>query len=44
LRNNTKAYGGKTHWSDSQNSDITAPMQLLLHAASLETFGYTLID
>jgi len=25
LRRNTKGYGGKTHWTDSQNSDITAP-------------------
>jgi hypothetical protein len=25
LRSNTKGYGGKTHWTDSQNSDTTAP-------------------
>jgi hypothetical protein len=25
LRSNTKGYGGKTHQSESQNSDITAP-------------------
>jgi hypothetical protein len=25
LRNNTKGYGGKTHKSDSQNSDTTVP-------------------
>jgi hypothetical protein len=25
LRINTKAYGGKTHYTDSQNSDTTAP-------------------
>jgi hypothetical protein len=24
LRSNTKGYGGKTHYTDSQNSDITA--------------------
>jgi len=23
LRSNTKGYGGKTHYTDSQNSDIT---------------------
>jgi hypothetical protein len=48
LRSNTKGYGGKTHWTDSQDSDTTAPsgrelyhLQFLLQAASLETFGYT---
>jgi hypothetical protein len=25
LRSNAKGYGGKTHYSDSQNSDTTAP-------------------
>jgi len=25
LRNNTKGYGGKPYWTDSQNSDATAP-------------------
>jgi hypothetical protein len=25
LRSNTKAYGGNTHWTDSQNGDINAP-------------------
>jgi hypothetical protein len=25
LRSNTKGYGGKTHYTDSQNSDTTAP-------------------
>jgi len=25
LRSNTKGYGCKTHWTDSQNSDTTAP-------------------
>jgi len=25
LRNNTKGYGGKTHYTDSHNSDTTAP-------------------
>jgi hypothetical protein len=24
-RSNTKCYGGKPHWTDSQNSDTTAP-------------------
>jgi hypothetical protein len=50
LRNNTKGYGGKSHKTDSQNSDITAPsgrelyhLQFSLHAASSETFGYTLV-
>jgi hypothetical protein len=50
LRRNTKDYGGKTHWTDSQNSDTTAPndkelyhLQFLLRAASLETLGYTLV-
>jgi hypothetical protein len=50
LRSNTKGYGGKTHWTDSQNSDITAPsgrklyhLQFSLQADSPETFGYTLV-
>jgi hypothetical protein len=45
-----KGYGCKTHKTDSQNSDITAPngrelyhLQFSLQAASLETFGYTLV-
>jgi hypothetical protein len=49
-RSNTKDYGGKTHKTDSQNSDTTAPggrglyhLQFSLQAASPETFGYTLI-
>jgi len=25
LRSNTKGYGGKTHYTDSQNSDTIAP-------------------
>jgi len=25
LRSNTKGYGGKTHYSDSQNSDRSTP-------------------
>jgi hypothetical protein len=48
LRNNTKGYGGKPHYTDSQNSDTTAPsgrelyhLQFSLQAASPETFGYT---
>jgi hypothetical protein len=43
-------YGLKTHWTDSQNSDTTAPsgrelyhLQFSLHAASPETFGYSLV-
>jgi hypothetical protein len=50
LRSNTKDYGGKTHWSDSQNSDTTAAsgrqlyhLQFLHQAASPETFGYNLV-
>jgi hypothetical protein len=50
LRSNIKGYGGKTHKTDSQNSDKTAPtgrelyhLQFSLQAASLETFGYTLV-
>jgi hypothetical protein len=46
LRSNKKGCGGKTHYTDSQNSDTTAPsgrelycLQFSLHAASLETFG-----
>jgi hypothetical protein len=44
LRSNTKGYGGKTHYTDSQNSDTTAcrgrelyHLQLSLQAASPET-------
>jgi hypothetical protein len=50
LRRNTKGYGGKTHYTDSQSGDITAPcgrelynLQFPLHAASPETSGYTLV-
>jgi hypothetical protein len=50
LRSNTKCYGGKTHYTDSQNSDITAPngrelyhSQFSLQPASPGTFGYTLV-
>jgi hypothetical protein len=50
LRSNTMGYGGKTHYTISQNSDTTAPsgrelyhLQFSLQAASPETFGYTLI-
>jgi hypothetical protein len=50
LRSNTKGYGGKTHYIDSQNSDTTAPsgrelyhLQFSLRTASPETFGYTLM-
>jgi len=50
LRSNTECYGGKTHQTDSQNSDTRAlsgtelyHLQFCLQAASLETFGYTLV-
>jgi hypothetical protein len=50
LRSNTKGYGGKTHYTDLQNSDTNAlssrelyHLQFSLHAASPETFGYTLL-
>jgi hypothetical protein len=50
LRSNIKDYGGKTHKTDSQNSDKTAPSgrelyhwQFSLQAVSPETFGYTLV-
>jgi hypothetical protein len=50
LRSNTKVYGGKTHYTDSQNSDTTAPngrelhhLQFSLQVASPGTFGYTLV-
>jgi hypothetical protein len=50
LRSNTKGYGGKTHSTDSQNSDTTASsgrelyhVQFSLQAASPETFGYILV-
>jgi hypothetical protein len=50
LRSNIKGYGGKTHQTDSQNSDTTAPsgrelyhLQISLQAASPETFRYTLV-
>jgi hypothetical protein len=50
LRSNTKGYGGKTHYTDSQNSVTTARigrelyhLQFSLQAASPETFGYTLV-
>jgi hypothetical protein len=50
LRGNTKGYGGKTHYTDSQNSDAIAPsgrelyhLQFSLQAASPEPFGYKFI-
>jgi hypothetical protein len=49
LRSNTKGYGGKTHKTDSQNSDTTTPsgrelyyLQFSLLVANPEAFGYTL--
>jgi len=50
LRSNTKGYGGKTHYTDLQNSDIPTPsgrdlyhLQFSLQAASPETFEYDII-
>jgi hypothetical protein len=50
LRSNTKGYGGKTQYTDSQNTDTTASsgrelyhLQFSLQAASPETFGYTFV-
>jgi hypothetical protein len=51
MKSNSKGYGGKTHYSGSQNSNTTAPssrelyhLQFLLLAANPETFGYTLVS
>jgi len=51
LRSNIKGYGGKTHYTDSQTSNTTAPsgrdlyhFQFLLQVASPETSGYTLVQ
>jgi hypothetical protein len=50
LRSNTKGYGDKPHYTDSQNYDTIVPsgrelyhLQFSLRAASQETFGYTLV-
>jgi hypothetical protein len=50
LRSNTRGYGGKTHYTDSQNRDTTASsgrelyhLQFSLQADNPETFGYTLV-
>jgi hypothetical protein len=50
LRSNTKGYGGKTHYTYSQNSDTTAysgrklyHLQFSLQVASPESYGYTLV-
>jgi hypothetical protein len=50
LRSNTKVYGGKIHYTDSQNSDTTAPsgrelyrLQFSSQAVSPVTSGYTLV-
>jgi hypothetical protein len=50
LRSNTKGYGGKTHYTDSQNSYTIASsggelyhLQFSLQVASPETFGYILL-
>jgi hypothetical protein len=49
-RSNRKGYGGKTHYTDSQNSNKTASsgrelyhLQFSFQAASPETFGYILV-
>jgi hypothetical protein len=51
LRSNEEGCGGRTHYTDSQNSDITAPsgrelyhLQFSRQAASPETFGYTFVN
>jgi len=50
LRSNTKGYGGKTLYTDSQNCDTTASsgrefyhLQFSLQEASPETFGYSVV-
>jgi hypothetical protein len=50
LRSNTKDYGGKTRYTDSQNRDTSAPsgselyhLQFSFQAASPKTFGYILV-
>jgi hypothetical protein len=47
LRSNTKGYGGKIHWTDSQDSDITAESCIICSSRSRrpvrELFGYTLV-
>jgi hypothetical protein len=51
LKSNTKSYGGTAHYTESQNSDTSAPsgrelyhLQFSLQVANLETFGYTLVE
>jgi hypothetical protein len=50
MKSNTKDYGGKTPYTDSQNIHTTAPsgkelyhLQFSLQAASPETSGYTIV-
>jgi hypothetical protein len=50
LRSNTKGYGGKTHSTDSPNSDTSARsgrglyhLEFSLQVASPETFRYNLV-
>jgi len=50
LRSNTRCYGDKTHYTDSQDSDTTATscrelyhLQFPFQAASPETFGYIIV-
>jgi hypothetical protein len=51
LRSNIKGYGGKTHYTDTQNTDTTAPsgielshLQFSLQAASPDTYVYILVQ
>jgi hypothetical protein len=50
LRSSTKGFGGKTHWTDSQNRDTTARSGIELYhlefsflAVSPKPFEYTLV-
>jgi len=50
LRSNKKGNDGKTHYTDTQNNDTTAPscrelyhLQFSFQVASPGTFGYTLL-
>jgi hypothetical protein len=50
MRSITEGYGGKTHYTASQNSNTTPPsgrelyhLQFSLQAASPETFEYSLV-
>jgi hypothetical protein len=50
LKSTIKGYGGKTHQTDSHNSDTTASsgrelyqLQFWIQATSPETFGHTIV-